>query len=64
MPREEEAINTSTAQKTIEEAIKKTAEMNPQETDGKWLEVVTVECAPYLKEWDIAECWHWDEWPD
>ena len=64
MPREEEAINTSTAQKTIEEAIKKTAEMNPQETDGKWLEVVTVECAPYLKEWDIGECWHWDEWPD
>jgi len=62
--REEEAINTSTAQKTIEEAIKKTAEINPQGTDGDWLEVVTVESAPYLKEWDIAACWHWDEWPE
>ena len=39
-------------------------EMNPHETDGEWLEVVTVESGPYIKEWDIAECWHWDEWPD
>ena len=57
-------MKTSTAQETIEEAIKKTAELNPQETDGEWLEVVTVESGPYIKEWDIAECWHWDEWPD
>ena len=64
MSQEEETINTSIAQDTIEEAIKKTAEMNPQETDGEWLEVVTVESGPYIKEWDIAECWHWDEWPD
>ena len=51
-------------QNIIETAITKTAEMNPQETDGKWLEVVTVESGPYIKEWDIVECWHWDEWPD
>ncbi len=48
----------------IETAIEKTAEMNPQETDGEWLEVVTVESGPYIKEWDISECWHWDDWPD
>ena len=64
MSQEEEKMKTSTAQETIEEAIKKTAELNPQETDGEWLEVVTVESGPYIKEWDIAECWHWDEWPD
>ena len=52
------------SQGIIEAAIAKTAEMNPQETDGEWLEVVTVESGPYIKEWDIAECWHWDEWPD
>lgn len=34
----------------IESAIKKTAEMNPQETDGEWLEVVTVESGPFIKE--------------
>ncbi len=48
----------------IEEAIKKTTEMNPQETDGKWLEVVTVESGPFMREWDIAECWAWEKWPD
>ena len=48
----------------IEAAIKKTAEMNPQDTDGEWLEVVTVESGPYVKEWDIEQCWHWDEWPE
>ncbi len=51
------------ATEVIETAIKKTAEMNPQETDGAWLEVVTVESGPFIKEWDIAKCWHWDEWP-
>ena len=64
MSQEKETMETSTTQDIIETAIKKTAEMNPQETDGEWLEVVTVESGPYIKEWDIAECWHWDEWPD
>ncbi|MCY4276580.1 MAG: DEAD/DEAH box helicase family protein [Gammaproteobacteria bacterium] len=54
----------STRQDIITTAIEQAAEMNPQETDGEWLEVVTVESAPYIKEWDIAECWHWREWPD
>ena len=57
-------MKESNAQGLIEEAIKKTAEMNPQETNGEWLEVVTVESSPYIKEWDIGECWHWDKWPD
>ncbi|MDE2998453.1 MAG: DEAD/DEAH box helicase family protein [Gemmatimonadota bacterium] len=48
----------------IETAIEKTAEMNPQETDGKWLEVVTVESGPFIKEWDLSMCWHWEDWPD
>ena len=48
----------------IESAIKKTAEMNLQETDGKWLEVVTVESGPFIKEWDLSKCWHWEDWPE
>ncbi|MDE0158305.1 MAG: DEAD/DEAH box helicase family protein [Gammaproteobacteria bacterium] len=23
-----------------------------------------MESGPYIKEWDVAECWHWKEWPD
>ena len=52
------------ATQTIETAIAKTAEMNPLDTDGAWLEVVAVESAPFIKEWDIGRAWHWDEWPD
>ena len=52
------------SQDIIEAAIKEVAEINPQETDGEWLEIVTVDTSPYIKEWDIEECWHWDEWPD
>lgn len=57
-------MTTQTTLDIIAAAITKAAEMNPQETDGDWLEVVTVEAAPYIKEWDIGSCWHWDEWPD
>ena len=37
----------------IEEAIGITAEMNPQDTDGVWLEDLTVQVGPHIKEWDI-----------
>ena len=57
-------MTSANPQGIIETAVEKTAEMNPQQTDGTWLEVVTVESSPYIKEWDISECWHWDEWPD
>ena len=57
-------MTTQTTPDIIAAAINKAAEMNPQETDGEWLEVVTVEAGPHIKEWDVEECWHWDEWPD
>ena len=56
-------MKESEAQEIIEEAIRKVADMSPRSTDGKWLEVVTVESGPCIKEWDMGECWHWDEWP-
>ena len=57
-------MKESEAKEIIEEAIRKVAEMSPKSTDGKWLEDVTVGSSPYIKEWDIAACWHWDKWPD
>ena len=57
-------MKTQTTRDIIEAAIEKTAEMNPLQTDGEWLEVVTAEAAPYIKEWDIGKSWPWDEWPD
>ncbi len=48
----------------IENAIAIVAEMSPQSTDGTWLEDVTVAVGPHVKEWDIAQCYLWSEWPD
>lgn len=49
---------------TIEGAIRLANEAGAQPTGGKWLEDVTVASAPSIKEWDIARCYRWGEWPE
>ena len=51
-------------QEFIEEAIRIVDEMSPQQTDGDWLEDLTVDTAKFIKEWDIEQCYHWSEWPE
>ena len=48
----------------ISVAINQTEMMNPQPTDGSWLERQTAAIAPYIPDWDISECWTWPEWPE
>ena len=48
----------------LDQALDTLAEMNPRQTDGVWLEELTVAVAPYLKEWDIAQAWGWADWPE
>ena len=62
--REDTSMNHEDGNEFITAAIEKAVEMNPQQTDGEWLEIVTNEAAPHIKEWDIEMCWRWDEWPD
>ena len=52
------------AQDIIEKAIQTVAEKSPQQTDGKWLEDLTVCSSPYIKEWDVARCYLWADWPE
>ena len=61
---EDNANHKNKARAIVAWAIKKVNEMSSQETDGKWLEALTVKTAPHIKEWDVGECWHWDEWPE
>ena len=51
------------ARQQLEQAISKIEEHSPHQTDGKWLEYLTAECAPLLAEWDCTEAWRWDDWP-
>ena len=48
----------------ISAALAKIDEMRSQQTDGVWLERLTVENAPLISEWDIEKCWIWKEWSD
>ena len=46
----------------IQRALRELDEKNPQQTDGKWLEQLTVDVAPHIKEWDISEAALWSDW--
>lgn len=56
-------MQNPTPAETIDQALATLDEMNPQPTDGLWLERLTVIVAPHLKNWDIAQCWRWAAWP-
>lgn len=38
-------------------------ETSVRDTDGKWLERLTADCAPLIAEWDVRKAWTWEEWP-
>ncbi len=52
------------AKAIIKDAIKEIAKKSLKSTDGKWLEDLTAKVSPYIKEWDVARCYHWREWPE
>ena len=51
-------------QTIIEQAIDRLESMRDQQSGGRWLENLTAAVGPFIKEWDIAQCWTWTEWPD
>ena len=48
----------------IAQALGITRQMSPQHTDGVWLEDLTVQIAPHIREWDVDECYPWADWPE
>lgn len=56
-------VNTET-QAIIANAIGIANEMNPQVTDGTWLEDLTEQVGPHIRDWDIDECYLWAKWPE
>ncbi|MYJ68907.1 MAG: hypothetical protein F4087_10420 [Gemmatimonadetes bacterium] len=47
----------------LDEALHTLDQYAHHQTDGMWLEQLTVDVAPYIAEWNVAECWPWSEWP-
>ena len=48
----------------IAQALDITRQMSPQQTDGVWLEDLTVQIGSHIREWDIDECHPWSDWPE
>ena len=57
-------MTVTTADDVIAQALETLEEAKLEPTGGKWLERLTAQIAPYIKEWDISHCWTWAEWPD
>ena len=57
-------MTTPTERAIIEAAIAEIAERSPKRSRGKWLEAVTVQTAPFIKDWDVKSAWLWADWPD
>ena len=57
-------MQTLDQQDIIATAIARVAEAGPQPTGGQWLENLTVDVGPFIRDWNVAQCWHWAEWPE
>ena len=57
-------MSETTTHDAIAQALETLEEAKSEPTGGKWLERLTAQIAPLIKEWDISHCWTWSEWPD
>lgn len=54
----------SEAAAAIDGALARLEEHAHQQTDGIWLEEVTTDVAPHVRDWNVDRCWRWEDWPD
>ncbi len=52
------------ASSVIESALGRLEHLSSEKTDGRWLEDLIEQVAPEVREWDLAGCWRWPDWPD
>ncbi|MCY4618585.1 MAG: hypothetical protein OXD50_08545 [Chloroflexi bacterium] len=54
----------SISQQVIDQCLEVADELAHEPTDGTWLQDVTVQAGPEIREWDVSECHSWREWPE
>ena len=55
---------TGSAGSVIGDALARLEEHARQQTDGRWLEDLTADVAPHVRDWNVDGCWRWEDWPD
>ena len=63
-PHQRSGMQNYDAQDIIGQAIQRVADMSPQQTDGKWLEELTVLVSPHIPDWEHIAAYPWNEWPE
>lgn len=58
------ASQIAKAGRRVRDALAEIERMSQRQTDGKWLEHLTRDCAPLIADRDVSDAWLWQEWPD
>ena len=61
---EDAATAAGDADTVIADALARLEEHAQQQTDGIWLEELTADVAPHVRDWNVDSCWRWGGWPD
>ena len=64
MPEDVSTGNASESSSILEDAMDKLTELAPQQTGGLWLEHLTTDVAPHIRDWNVEGCWRWTDWPE
>ena len=56
--------SVSKAVAVLEEALTDLEENAHEQTDGIWLEDLTRNAAPHIRDWNVDKCWSWEDWPN
>ncbi|MYK92355.1 MAG: hypothetical protein F4026_09570 [Synechococcus sp. SB0669_bin_8] len=55
--------HSSEAASVLDDALAELEEHAHRQTDGIWLEEVTADVAPHVRDWNVEHCWRWEDWP-
>ena len=57
-------VDASSERSVLDDALATLEEHAEQQTDGRWLEDLTRDVAPRLRDWNVDGCWRWGDWPE
>lgn len=58
------ASQSTNVERRVPDALAEIEHMSQRQTNGRWLEYLTRDCAPLIADWDVSDAWLWQEWPD
>ena len=57
------ATEAAASDDLLDDALDQLGANSYEQTDGIWLEDLAREVAPVLRDWNVSDCWRWQDWP-